>query len=101
MVADLGLRIATALQPIQDIVLPPTVTARVAAAADVAPAAGLDILVVGGVAATVAVVLGEVLVQDGGEQGRHVVPFEPGAAGAVRPRVQLRPQGRVGRGGPQ
>ena len=61
MASDLGLRIATALQPIQDLVLPSTPTARVAAAADVAPAGGLDILVVGGVAATVAVILGVIV----------------------------------------
>ena len=57
MGSDLALRIGTSLQPIYDIVLRPTPTARVAGAADLAPAAGLDIAVLGGVAAVVAAVL--------------------------------------------
>ena len=54
MASDIGLRIATTLQPIYDIVLPSTPTVRAAGAADVAPAAGLDLVVVGGIALVVA-----------------------------------------------
>ena len=57
MASDIGLRIAATLQPIYDIVLPSTPTVRAAGAADVAPSAGLDIIVVGGLAALVAGVL--------------------------------------------
>jgi len=57
MASNLGLCIAQGLQPIYDIVLPPTPTVRTAGVADVAPAAGLDIAVVGMVAALVAGVL--------------------------------------------
>jgi hypothetical protein len=58
MATDLSMRIAAAFQPIYDIVLPATPTVR---AADVAPAAGLDIAVVGGIAALVAGVLAYIL----------------------------------------
>ena len=56
MAFDTGMRIGSALQPIYDIVLPPP-TIRAAGLADVAPAAGLDLAVVGGLAAAVAAVL--------------------------------------------
>jgi hypothetical protein len=54
---DIGTRIGSAIEPIYDIVLPPTPTIRAAGLADVAPAAGLDLAVVGGLAAAVAAVL--------------------------------------------
>lgn len=57
MATDIGLRIGSAVPPIYDIILPPTPTVRVAPVADVAPAAGLDLIVVGGLAAAVAAVL--------------------------------------------
>ena len=55
--SDIGLRIGSAVQPIYDIVLPPTPTVRAAPLGDIAPAAGLDLIVVGGLAAAVAAVL--------------------------------------------
>ena len=57
MASDIGMRIGSALEPIYDIVLPPTPTIRAAGLADVAPAAGLDLAVVGGLAVAVAAVL--------------------------------------------
>ena len=62
MTSDIGLRIATVAQSLLDIVLPPTPTVRGAgAAADLAPAAGLDLAVLGGIAAVVAGVLAYIL----------------------------------------
>ncbi|HZO31082.1 MAG TPA: hypothetical protein VFH48_34375 [Chloroflexota bacterium] len=57
MASELGMRIVQAVQPVYDIVLPPTPTVRAAGLADVAPAAGLDVAVVGTIAAIVAGVL--------------------------------------------
>lgn len=58
MVSDLSVRIAAAMQPVYDIRLPPTPTVRAAGvAADLVPAPGLDIAVVGTLAALVAGVL--------------------------------------------
>lgn len=57
MASDIGIRIGSTLQPIYDVVLPPTPTVRAAGMADVAPAAGLDVAVVGTIAALVAGVL--------------------------------------------
>ncbi len=58
MVSDLSVRIAAAMQPVYDIPLPPTPAGRAAGvAADLAPAPGLDIAVVGTIAALVAGVL--------------------------------------------
>ena len=59
MATELGMRIVNTAQPVFDIVLPPRpTTVQRAGLLDVAPAAGLDLIVVGGVAAAVAVVLG-------------------------------------------
>lgn len=49
--------VVAAFQPIYDIALPTSPTVRAAGLADVAPAAGLDIAVVGTIAAVVAGVL--------------------------------------------
>jgi hypothetical protein len=63
MTSEIGLRIATAAQSMRDIVLRPTPTvgATGLAAADLAPAAGLDLAVIGGLAAVIAAVLALIL----------------------------------------
>ena len=57
MASGIHMRIGSAFEPIHDILLPPMPTVRAAGLADVAPAAGLDLAVVGGLAAAVAAVL--------------------------------------------
>ena len=61
MASDIGLRVAKAVQPIYDIVLPPTPTVRTAGVADLAPAVGLDLAILGTIAALVAGVLAFIL----------------------------------------